>query len=272
MRFAIRDDDTNYFTKPQDLIENYSKVWDLCPVSLSVVPFHGCTKSRAIPLKYWSGQRNFPIGENTELVEFLRSKIKENKISIMLHGYSHKDNPDGYEFVTGNNLFNKVKEGKRYLENLFDIEIRTFVPPHNALSKQGLKAVVENGLNIVGNLSFRKRPLEIRTIVNYAKKKYFQVKWENIYPHALDFGDYKEIGAHSLVPLVTLEKLKSEFDFAYKIEGDFILATHYWEFYAMQEYEPMTMGEVFHQFFDYVRQFDGVRFCKVDDLFIRDGG
>jgi len=150
------------------------------------------------------------------------------------------------------------------------VEIKTFVPPHNTLSKEGLRAVVRNNLNIVNIVSFRRRPLRISGIVNHIKKKYFQLKWKNVYPHALDFKDHKEIGAHGLVPLVTLEKLKTDFGFAYKIGGDFILATHYWEFYAMQEYELMTTGEVFYQFWDYVRQFDGVRFCKVDDLFIQE--
>ena len=120
MKFPIRDDDVNYFTTPMELIRNYETVWDVCPVSFSVVPFHACTKTGAIPEKYWSGDRIFPIGENKELVQFLKEKIREGKVSIMLHGYSHKDNPDGYEFETGVELCNKIKQGKEYLESLWE--------------------------------------------------------------------------------------------------------------------------------------------------------
>ena len=83
MLFAICDDDTNYFTKPQDLIDNYDEVWSICPISLSVVPFHTCTKSGAIPKEYWSGDDVFLIGNNKELVRFLRGKIREDKVSIL---------------------------------------------------------------------------------------------------------------------------------------------------------------------------------------------
>jgi len=140
INFAIRDDDTNYFTKPQDLINNYGSVWDICPISLSVVPFHACTKSGAIPKKYWTGKDIFPIGDNKELVQFLKEMMENRKISIMLHGCFHKDNADGYEFDTGNDLSDKIKKGRDYLEKLFEVEIITFVPPHNTLSKKGLDA------------------------------------------------------------------------------------------------------------------------------------
>jgi hypothetical protein len=52
MRFAIRDDDTNYFTQPEQLARVYGAVWEVCPVSLSVVPFQACTRSGAIPREY----------------------------------------------------------------------------------------------------------------------------------------------------------------------------------------------------------------------------
>jgi hypothetical protein len=30
MKFAIRDDDVNYFTTPMELTMNYEAVWDVC--------------------------------------------------------------------------------------------------------------------------------------------------------------------------------------------------------------------------------------------------
>jgi hypothetical protein len=268
MRFAIRDDDVNYFTKPERLETNYSEVWDICPISLSVVPFHGCSKSRAIPLEYWSGRKVFPIGDNPQIVDFLRKKIAEGRISIMMHGYSHKDSPDGYEFETGTNLLEKVREGKQYLESLFDVEIKTFVPPHNALSRQGMSAVVKTGLNIVGTVSLG---LQRRSIINFARAKYFRLRWQQVYPYVLSFGDHKEVAFHSLGPSVTLDKLKADFDFARARDGDFVLATHHWEFDAMQEYEPMKMRDVFERLWSYVQGFDRVQYSTVDELFVGPG-
>jgi len=91
MRFALVDHDTNYFTKPAQLESVYGEIWGKIPISLSVVPFHACTKSGAIPQEYWQGDRIFPIGENKKLVEFLKRKIDENKISILMHGCNDKD-------------------------------------------------------------------------------------------------------------------------------------------------------------------------------------
>ena len=54
MKFAIRDDDTSFFTRPEQLLRVYQGIWDRAPVSLSVVPFHGRTHTEGIPAEYWS--------------------------------------------------------------------------------------------------------------------------------------------------------------------------------------------------------------------------
>ena len=37
--FAIRDDDTSFFTSPEELDSVYSNYWGKVPISLAVVPF-----------------------------------------------------------------------------------------------------------------------------------------------------------------------------------------------------------------------------------------
>ena len=91
MKFAIRDDDISFFTRPEDLENIYKEIWERnILVSFSVVPF-------SVESHYCGDWDNFyqetelkAIGENKDLVDFLKSKLKENKISIMLHGYSHQ--------------------------------------------------------------------------------------------------------------------------------------------------------------------------------------
>jgi len=275
MKFAIRDDDTNYFTTPEALLRNYEPVWGKCPISLSVVPFHACTKSGSIPEKYWSGDKIFPIGENKELVQFLKEKIREGKVSITLHGYDHKDNPDGYEFETGVDLYDKVRQGKEYLEELLDVKIEAFVPPHNIISKEGLAAVVDNRLNLVNIPSFRfsRRSFRLGNIIPFIKLRAFHRKYKNRkYPYVLNFdnhfGNHKEVGYYSLTPRVSLESLKRDFDFCRKMGGSFILATHYWEFTAKQIYnQSLQMGDVFRDFWEYVSDSDDVNYVTVNQIF-----
>lgn len=270
MKFAIRDDDTNYFTNPEKLESIYKDIWEICPISLAVVPFQGCTRSGALPEKYWTGNKIFPINQNKALVNFLKEKIKENKISIMLHGYTHKDNANGFEFETSKNLYKKVRAGKEYLEKIFKTKIRSFVPPHNILSDNGLRAVVANELNIVNIPSFRfgKRPLSSKTITNLIKQKYFLLQHKHFYPFPLMFEDHKEIISHCLTPLINFEQLKEVGDFYRKMNGDFCLAVHYWEFGVKQKYNTQfTVGERFQGFWNYIHKFKDIKFCTVDQLF-----
>ncbi len=87
MRFAIRDDDTSFFTKPEELEKAYDFVQE-GPISLSVVP---CTVphhekgvlpyGEGIPFGY------YPVGDNSELVDYLRHN---RNYDLMLHGYTHE--------------------------------------------------------------------------------------------------------------------------------------------------------------------------------------
>lgn len=272
MRFALIDHDTNYFTKPEQLENVYGKIWDKIPISLSVVPFHACTKSGAIPQEYWEGDRIFPIGENRKLVNFLKKKIEKNIVSILMHGYSHKDYDNGYEFEVGENLYEKVKGGKKYLEEIFGVEIRTFVPPHNSLSKEGLKAVIANKLNIVGSLSFHpsKRAFDMKYILNLFRRKLFQLRTGiSTYPMVMRFGSHYELGCFSLIPLTRIEELIRAFSLVKEYNGDFCLATHHWEMNTkMKNGSGKTQREIFEDFLKFVEGRNRIISSTIDRLFL----
>lgn len=265
MKFAIRDDDINYFTRAEDLNSIYEDIWNKCPISISVVPFHASTKSGAIPQKYWTGDAVFPIGENKQLIKFLRGKIKEGKISIMLHGYSHKDYKNGHEFEVGDNLEKKVKEGKEYLQQLFGIQVTTFVPPHNVLSRRGLSAVVNNGLNIANIASFRPsgRIFHFSNIIPFIKLRIFYIRYpDRRYPYIISLSNHKEITCYPLVPQTKLGKLKDDFKFCFKMDGVFCLATHYWEMKNTK-----SMIEKFNGFWEYINVIsDNISFLRISDV------
>src|SRR5438093_13395451 len=115
MYFCIRDDDTSFFTSPEQLEQAYGQISQWGPISLAVVPFHKAGTSKGVPEKYRGRWTTHPLHENSELVTYLRGRIKEGRFEIMLHGYHH-DTADGhFEFARGNHLAKRVRDGKKYL-------------------------------------------------------------------------------------------------------------------------------------------------------------
>ena len=253
--FAIRDDDTCYFTRAEDLESCYGKVWDICPISLSVVPFHASTKSGAVPKQYWSGTEVFPLERNRELVEFLRDNIARGRIHITLHGYHHRGESDAPEFAAGKDLEHKVIKAKRYLEDLWRQPITVFVPPHNALGPAGYRAVVKAGMNIAGVPSFRLslRGWDPRVLTIGLKRRLsiclsgFPPAWPIVFPDG-----HREVWCCGLAPHISLEDLKQVFDRVSGAGGVFVLATHYWEFDVLRSGQEQSIRQVFSSFWDYV--------------------
>src|SRR4051812_1940274 len=166
MKFAIRDDDTCYFTDPAELERVYHDVWDRVPVCLATVPFAVGYERVGIPREHWHSGRAFPLEENRELVAALKELVAARRASIALHGFTHEDFPDGYEFEAAPDPERRLRDGLRHLNDTLGTDISVFVPPHNALSKRGLAAVGRAGLNILGSfLSFRPslRPWDRKT-------------------------------------------------------------------------------------------------------------
>jgi hypothetical protein len=268
MRFAIRDDDTSFFTDPQQLERVYGDIWDEVPVSLAIVPFHASTKSGAVPAEYWDGEREFATADNHALVGFLREQIQRRRVSVLLHGYNHKNYPGGFEFQVGEHLLDRIAKGKLELERLFDVDVRTFVPPHNALSRRGLEAVDQSGLNVLGSfLSFspRQRPWDLTTPGNYLKVWTYRRRTGRgrhdrmVYPRPLRYANHAELGCHGLIPGTTLDSLVQGFEEARSGGGDFCLATHYWEIDG-------AMASTLRQLLEHARQ-AAVTFVHADALF-----
>jgi hypothetical protein len=268
MRFAIRDDDTSYFTTPEHLQQVYGDIWDEVPISLAVVPFHASTRSGGVPHEYWEGNEEFPLADNTRLVHFLREEISRGRVSALLHGYNHRNYPDGFEFQVGDALDERLVRGRRELERLLGARIRSFVPPHNALSRRGLAAIDRAGLNVLGSfLSFSpsQRPWDLSTPANFLRVWGYRRRTGRgrhdrmVYPRPLRYGNHAEFGCHGLIPSTTLDGLIRGFDEARREGGDFCLATHYWEFDA-------AMSAMLQELLEYARGFH-VQFVHADLLF-----
>jgi predicted deacetylase len=273
MKFAIRDDDTCYFTDPAELERVYHDVWDRVPVCLATVPFAIGYERVGIPREHWHDGEAFALERNVELTSFLKSLVSANRATIALHGYTHQDYPNGFEFQAAPDPERRVADGLRYLGDTLgstaSMKISIFVPPHNAMSKRGLAAVGAAGLNILGSfLSFRPsmRPWDYMTPANWIRIVQFRratgrAKTDRlIYPHVLRYADHAEFGCHSLIPGTTVEELTAAFAEAKAAGGDFCLATHYWEVDA-------AMKCVLLKFLDYAARDRDVRFVAAEELF-----
>jgi len=295
MKFAIRDDDVNFFTNPTELEYIYKELWqqNIC-VSFSVIPFAVKSYYCGDRERFYQDEKQNPVGENKELVEFLREKIKEKKVSIMLHGFSHQykvavDKKSEPVLATQDNLINfrknklgknlcwygeyswkpyeqmkkETKIGKEYLEDLFQIKITVFVPPSNDISKEGVKAVAECGLNISGTIMLSKfnRPVNIYSIRNWFLRIWWRLNYNKIYPYVMNYGRHKELCAYGLVPNVTFENLKQQFNFCRKINAPFVLSIHYWEII-----EKTYLKDIFCQFVKFVQN-SGNNICFVEECY-----
>lgn len=270
MKFALRDDDTNFFTRPDQLERAYGAYWDRLPVSLAIVPAHAATRSKAIPREHWEGQAEFPLADNPGLVAFLREQLGAGRLVPMLHGYSHKNYPDGYEFQVAPDLRGRLRRGRAELENLLGHPIRTFVPPHNALSRRGLEALDAEGFNVLGSfLSFRpsQKPWGAASLANYLRLTVFRLRTRRgrtarlIYPYPLRYKNHAEFGCHLLLPWARAEDLIAGFEQARRLGGDYCLATHYWE---MDD----RMAGVLRTVVEHAER-AGARFVSADALFER---
>ena len=269
MKVAIRDDDTSYFTAPDALTRVYGDIWDRVPICLAIVPFAIGYEQPGIPAEHWHSGQSMPLHCNPPLVAFLRELIAARRATVALHGYTHQDFPDGYEFQAAPDLPARIERGRAYLESLLECRVTVFVPPHNALSRRGLEAVSAARLNLLGSfLSFRPslRAWDWRTPANWwAIQRYRRATERNrrdplVYPRALTYATHAEFGCHSLVPGTTVEALRRAFDEAQRCGGDFCLATHYWEVDA-------ALKRVLDAFLEFAARQPHVRFVAVEELF-----
>jgi len=269
MRVALRDDDTSFFTAPDRLEAVYHDIWDRLPVALAVVPQAAGFADKAIPERYWKADRAFPLEENPDLVDFLRSQLAAGRVSIVQHGFTHEDFPGGSEFQAAPDLERRVSEGGAYLARVFGTRPTLFVPPHNALSKRGFQAVSAAGLNLLGSfLSFRPslRPWDRHTLSNWWRVRQYRASTGRtkadrlIYPHVLRYTNHSEFGCHSLIPGTTIDELVAGFEEARRRGGHFCIATHYWEV-------DTVLKDVLRRLLDHAARCSDVEFVAAERLF-----
>ena len=246
MYFCIRDDDTSYFTSPDELERAYGQVTKYGPVSLAIIPFCRAGTSRGIPKAYREQWSVHPLDENNALVQYLRHGIANGRYEAMLHGYHHDDPDTKREFLGGSDLRRKVREGKRYLEDLLHTTIRVFVPPHNAIGRSGLEAITREGLHLGGVAGMRSgwswlAPASVRTWWRLWRRR---ANGRAGIPWVLELADHKELAGNPVTPLSKFKQSLRRFEEANEVDGVFCAATHYWELdQPTEDPDSRTVGD-----------------------------
>lgn len=269
MQFCIRDDDTSFFTSPEQLEHAYGELSQWGPISLAVVPFHRAGTSKGVPEKYRGRWSVHPLHENHSLVEYLRCGIAAGRYEVMLHGYYH-DEPDGHhEFQSGDDLVRRVGDGRKYLEDLLGTNIRVFVPPRNGIGRDGLFAIAHEGLHLGGVAGIRSGwpPCSARSWGLWLRLRRWKMGGGVGVPWVLDLGDHREIAGNAVTPLSRSRLNEAILGAAISVEGAFCAHTHYWELAtpSVHRDEP-TVWEQLRQLIDLARSNPRVTWRSVGDV------
>lgn len=266
VKLIIRDDDCNFFTRPEDLEFVYRSIPHF-PVTFALVPevtdvCGGCPETKG-------NTRPHPIGDNKQLVTYLKQKLAEGKCDIVLHGINHEYKYDKYgskipEMIWRNNdpdLKQNIARCKIYLEKTFNRSINCFVAPSNQILPNGIEAICSNNMNYSGiiSLSFN-RSLTLKSLVNYVKRWGVRLFLGFPYPGVMDYGTHLELNATNRT---SYDFLKRMFLYCDKYDKPLAINVHYWH---MRDNESYYKG--FFSFINYALE-KGAVSTRLSDLFVK---
>ena len=262
VKLIIRDDDCNFFTRPEDLEHVYRSIPDF-PVSFAVVPevtdvYGGCPETM-------NNKTPRPVGNNKELVKYLKNRLAAGKCDIVLHGICHgyrfdKNGKKIPEMIWRNHepdLTENLCRCKKYLEETFDYPINCFVAPSNQIMAEGVKAVHTNGMNYSGIIaaSFN-RDFSWRSLLNYVKRWTIRIFLGFPYPGVMDYGTHLEVNATNRT---SFDFLKKMFHYCDKNNMPLAINVHYWH---IRDNEEHYKG--FFKFVNYALTHGAIPTCLSD--------
>lgn len=298
MKFAIRDDDLNYFYSPDFIEENIGGLWDICPFSMSVIPYvmGSWMSNKDVVESYPPGKlpgtvlqdlmvdnKIYDVSNNAQLVEYIRRKIRDGKVYITFHAIHHrnldlimpqirKNYGFGAEFYTSRDLTNEVKKAIGHIEEVFDQKVSVFTPPQNIYSQKGFEAITNSGMNICA------RPLQkLDQFLWYAKKygpiTFLDVLYKKIirrsqpYDKLIECDGIRIADHRTLQPGTDMTQLYRDFDYACKKSDHFILSTHSYAFKYKMHTSNQSMGEALRDFMNYAKTNSALEFVTLDKIF-----
>jgi hypothetical protein len=270
--FAIRDDDVSYFTQPWMIDRLYQKAWQLgFRVSLAVIPNIKSIKSNA-PRTIRNSNRYFPISENKELVDYLMEKIAHDHVDIVQHGYTHSRTDGKPEFAIRNfELINdRLKKGNKLLRETFKQDVTVFVAPHDKISSEAWKSIVQNNMCLCRRFTLGRFLLTV-PILNIDFSKLVKAIFRSPNPSKLvpnsiiDLADtfviqWCQLFSSNAAPETQLESAKQQFLERLTEGGAFVTMHHHWDYFYDRESRKMRQDLLtsFNDFLNFVSSANGV--------------
>ena len=227
MKFVIRDDDLNYYSKPEDVERWYADIFAQgIPVGFSTIPFvkpeSDVYTSDATP-----DGKEHALSENQELIAYVKA---HPQMEILQHGTTHETKDGVFEYADAKIPRREAARGRAELERAFGRPVTVFVPPHDWINAQGVHAVEAAGLNVIRgrgaglkNLILRSRYVAIFFRMLAFKAAYvLRGKPVPAYPFVLDFGKHKEACSYRLEDADVFDGLA----YAHKKNGVFVVVAH----------------------------------------------
>ena len=264
MKFAIRDDDTCYFTTPEELQQAYDFIPE-GPISLSIVPnTFPAHKDDVFPYGRDIPERYYSVEENPALIEYLRQNA--DRYDILLHGHTHE-----YRKVDGvwrpemlwkeeSVIREETEAGKALLERLLGRKITVFVAPNNGIDARGIHAAERLGMDYSGIIEHRDRDVSARYLCNYVRRwtyRAFHGRGAQI-PGVLNYGKHKEMVAYEVG---NYDRLRQEYEQCKKRNVPFSVYTHYWYLNSHPETKALL-----RRIYEYVTQ-DGAQLVSLSSCF-----
>jgi hypothetical protein len=269
MRFAIRDDDTCYFTRVDQLEKVWGSILPHVPVSLAVTPFAVESFHNGDIERFYQGNTPQALDGNPELLDWLKSRMQDGSISVMCHGYTHeyqrvsaRRRLQEYVWKPYQRLAAESRHSKSYLEGLLQTEIKTFVPPGNAISRAGLEAIRPYYPNVLTSFSLRRWQdwrIERGGITALARRLYYQCLYQAPSLRMENVAGVNLISSCSLTARGTWEQVLNRFQLCRRLKADFVLAVHYWEI-------DTRLAGILHRLLDHAA-WAGCQFVHCDSLF-----
>lgn len=293
MKFILRDDDINYHYSKAQLSKWYDGVLEYCPISICIPAFIKGDFFKWVEVfesntpyseeEWLADNQIHGIGENEDLVNYIKELLAEKKVAISMHGIIHRneemDIPPvdnnfirGAEFFTKKNYTDDLKKAKEYLNNLFDVDICSFSPPQNMINLNGLQAIKANNLSLCADLFRSPRPKQfVKACKFYGLKGTVKILWYRFvlgqqYPYVIKNG-VSFVGHQRLQIGYKVKDIKDAFDYCYEKNGVFVLSTHSYGFDQQMLYDDCSMKDALIDILQYVHSFSNVEYTTLHDLF-----
>ena len=226
VQIILRDDDLNINCLPEDLdiFFEASKYYD--EISLSMVPFP--KKDSKL------GDNNYKKLDFSSKNNFIlkaKKLLEIHNVTLSMHGISH----NGFAEFKNQIELSEILNAKAKLENTFNVEVNTFTPPNNVLSKHNFFNLVDaNFKRIFSAFSNwpHERPLSYCYIDHFLRSSFLALRREKGRRIIRDLK-YKNIQEYPSFVLYTKsdlnELLKNIHKSKIKKDQTIIIATHFWE-------------------------------------------